>query len=152
MNHMKVSIIVPCYNVEKYIHRCFDSIVNQTYSNIECIFIDDCSPDNCFAILNKLIAQYSGKIDFQITRHAQNKGLSAARNTGTLAATGEYVCLVDSDDEITHDCIETLINLSMQYKGVDIVQGNTKTVPTPDANWMDFRGKHYPVHVSDNVS
>lgn len=148
---MKVSIIVPFYNAEKYIHRCFDSIVSQTYTNIECIFIDDCSPDHCYALLHTRIAQYSGKIDFQIIRHAQNKGVSAARNTGTLAAKGEYVFYLDSDDEITRDCIETLVNLAKTYQGIDIVQGNTIMVPTPEVNWMDFRGKHYPEYVTDNV-
>lgn len=122
---MKVSIIVPFYNAEKYIHRCFDSIANQTYASIECIFIDDCSPDHCSAILHTRIAEYSGKIDFQIIRHAQNKGVSAARNTGTLAAKGEYVYYLDSDDEMTRDCIETLVNLANTYQGIDIVQGNT---------------------------
>jgi glycosyltransferase involved in cell wall biosynthesis len=113
---MKVSIIVPFYNAEKYIHRCFDSIVNQTYANIECIFIDDCSPDHCYAILQTRIAEYAGKIDFQIIRHAQNKGVSAARNTGTLAAKGDYVYYLDSDDEITRDCIETLVNLQIHIQ------------------------------------
>ena len=148
---MKVSVIVPVYKAEKYIHRCFDSIAGQTYTNLECLFIDDGSPDRCYAILHTRIAQYSGEIDFQIIRHAQNRGLSAARNTGTLAARGEYIFYLDSDDEITRDCIETLVNLANKYHGVDIVQGNTKTVPARAMEWLDWGGKHYPEYVKDNI-
>ena len=108
MSLIKVSIIVPVYNVEKYINRCFESIINQRYTNIECIFVDDCSPDNCFEILNQRIAEYSGEIEFRIIRHIQNKGLSEARNSGTYQSSGEYVYYLDSDDEITQDCIQIL--------------------------------------------
>jgi glycosyltransferase involved in cell wall biosynthesis len=151
INCMKVSVIVPVYNVEKYINRCFDSIVKQTYTNIECIFVDDCSPDNCFEILNQLIAQYSGKIDFKMIKLSYNKGLSGARNKGILASTGEYVYLLDSDDEITPQCIETLVNLANKYKGVEIVQGNTKTVPEGEIEWIDFKGRKFPEYVKDNL-
>jgi glycosyltransferase involved in cell wall biosynthesis len=131
---MKVSIIVPVYNVEKYINRCFNSIICQSYTNIECIFIDDCSPDNSYQILRQRINEYQGNIYFNVIRHSKNKGLSGARNTGTLASTGDYIYYLDSDDEITNNCIEILVNLANKYPGVEIIQGNTKTIPQPKSN------------------
>ena len=148
---MKVSIIVPVYKVEEYIQRCFDSIKNQTYTTIECIFVDDCSPDNCYEILKQSITEYSGPIEFRIIRHEQNKGLSGARNTGTLAATGEYIYYLDSDDEITHDCIDTLVNLANKYPGVEMVQGNTKTIPQPVNDWRDISLINFPEYVNNNL-
>jgi len=148
---MKVSIIVPVYKVEEYIQRCFDSIKNQTYTTIECIFVDDCSPDNCYEILKQQIAEYSGWIDFKILRHEQNKGLSGARNTGTLAATGQYIYYLDSDDEITHDCIDTLVNLANKYPGVEMVQGNTKTIPQPEVDWRNIKSKGFPEYIDDHL-
>ncbi|MFW5886132.1 MAG: glycosyltransferase family 2 protein [Bacteroidota bacterium] len=148
---MKVSIIVPVYNVEKYIQRCLDSIKNQTYRNIECIFVDDCSPDNCFAIIEQQIAAYKGSIDFKILRHIQNKGLSGARNTGTLAATGEYIYYLDSDDEITQDCIEALVKLVKKYPGVEMVQGNTKTIPQPGNDWRNIKYKNFSEFINNSL-
>ena len=73
---MKVSIIVPVYNTEPYIVRCFESIANQTYTNIECLFVDDCTPDNSVGIIEQLMAQYSGSVVFRIVKHEVNRGLS----------------------------------------------------------------------------
>ena len=79
---MKISIIVPVYNVEQYIKECFDSIAAQTYKgDIECIFVDDCGQDKSVEILEKMIADYQGGISFSIIHHEHNKGLSGARNT-----------------------------------------------------------------------
>lgn len=149
---MKVSIIVPVYNVEQYIVRCFESVKNQTYANIECIFIDDCSPDNSSQILKDLILKYSGPIDFHIITHNRNKGLSEARNTGTKYATGDYIYYLDSDDEITYHCLEELSNLVKQYPKVDLVQGNTRTVPQTDRenDWRDISQKKFPEYVEDS--
>jgi glycosyltransferase involved in cell wall biosynthesis len=148
---MKISIIVPVYNVEKYIHRCFNSIINQSYTNIECIFIDDCSPDNCYQILKQRINEYKGNIEFSIIRHSKNKGLSGARNTGTLASTGDYIYYLDSDDEITNNCIEILVNLANKYPGVEIVQGNTKTIPSPKSDWRNIKLKNFPEFVNNKL-
>lgn len=128
---MKVSIIVPVYNVEKYIERCFNSIVNQTYYDIECIFVDDSTPDNSGQILRELISKYEGVIKFIIVKHDKNKGLAAARNTGTKLATGDYIYYLDSDDEITLGCIEDLTALALKYPDVDMVQGITKIDQNP---------------------
>lgn len=143
---MKISIIVPVYNVEEYIKECFDSISTQTYKGeIECIFVDDCGQDNSVTMLEKLIKDYQGLIKFRIIHHDHNKGLSGARNTGILHATGDYLYFIDSDDTITPDCIEKLAGLLEQYPGVDIVQGSTKS----SWKWLQLAGKRFP-EFSDN--
>lgn len=100
-----VSIIVPVYNVAGYVGRCFDSIAAQTYPYLECIFVDDCGTDASMEIVRERIEAYQGSIDFKIVRHEKNRGLSAARNTGTDSATGEYIWYVDSDDFIGNDAV-----------------------------------------------
>ncbi len=121
---MKVSIVIPVYNVEAYIGECVASVMAQTYPAIECILVDDCSPDNSMAIAEGMIAAYTGPVEFRLLRHERNRGVSAARNIGTQAATGEYLYYLDSDDYITPDCIETLVRVTAKYPGVDVVQGN----------------------------
>lgn len=143
---MKISIIVPVYNVEQYIKECFDSISAQTYKGeIECIFVDDCGQDDSVAVLEKLIADYHGAIKFCIVHHEHNKGLSGARNTGICHAKGDYLYFIDSDDSITPDCIEKLVDLAEKYPQVDIVQGSTKS----KLKWLQLANKHFPEY-SDN--
>lgn len=145
---MKISIIVPVYNVEPYLARCFDSIAAQTYPDIECIFVDDASPDDSFRILCDRIASYSGPFVFRILRHTSNKGLSEARNTGTLASTGKYVYYLDSDDAIPERSIEHLAAVALKYGDVDIVQGNTEVVSDSgdrvEAEFWSLTGKSFP--------
>lgn len=130
---MKISIIVPVYNVEQYIKECFDSIAAQTYKGeIECIFVDDCGKDDSVAVLEKLIAEYKGPIQFCIVHHEHNKGLSGARNMGIKKASGDYLYFLDSDDSITSDCIEKLTTLAEKYPGVEIVQGSAKS----NSDWL----------------
>lgn len=113
----KVSVIVPIYNVEKYLNRCVDSVLNQTYKNLEIILVDDGSPDKCGAI-----ADSYQKNDNRIkSLHKKNGGLSDARNYGMKYATGEYVLFLDSDDWLKEEMIETLIKLVFEHKA-DIVQ------------------------------
>ena len=95
----KISVIVPVYNVEKYLHRCVDSILAQTYQNIEIILVDDGSTDN-----SSLICDEYEKQDSRVkVIHKVNGGLSSARNAGIEAATGDYIGFIDSDDYITED-------------------------------------------------
>lgn len=133
---MKISIIIPVYNVEPYIERCFNSVVAQTYNNqqIECLFIDDCSPDNCHTILERKIEAYQGDIDFKTIRHPENKGLSGARNTGVDSASGEYLYFFDSDDEITPNCIEHLVSLAQKHSQCDYVQGSAVWISAENTN------------------
>lgn len=120
----EVSIIIPVYNVAPYIKRCLDSVVAQTFQDIECILVDDCATDNSMIIVEDFIKNYQGRIKFKTIHHAQNSGLSAARNTGIKESTSKYLYFLDSDDSITPDCIETLFNLFLKYPGISFGQGN----------------------------
>lgn len=100
MTYHKISIIVPIYNVEKYIKSCIDSIIQQDYPNIECIFVNDCTQDKSMIIVNNCLNKYKGSIEFKIINHENNLGLSAARNTGVKRSTGDYLYFLDSDDEL----------------------------------------------------
>lgn len=113
----KVSVIVPIYKVENYLNRCVDSILNQTYKNIEVILVDDGSPDKCGEISDS----YAINDSRVKSLHKENGGLSDARNYGMRYLTGEYVVFVDSDDWIKEEMIETLVGLAMDLKA-DIVQ------------------------------
>ena len=101
----KVSVIVPVYQVEKYLRRCIDSICAQTYKNLEIILVDDGSTDGSGEICDK----YENIDDRIIVIHQKNQGLSEARNTGLECATGEYIAFVDSDDLIREDMYEILL-------------------------------------------
>ena len=112
----KISVIVPVYNVEDYLHKCIDSILSQTYSNFELLLIDDGSTDNSA----KICDQYAQK-DFRVeVFHKVNGGVSAARNLGIENAIGEWICFVDSDDwiesEVLHD-----VRSKIENKIVDLV-------------------------------
>ena len=101
----KFSIIVPVYNVENYLAKCLDSLINQTYTNIEIICINDGSTDNSLEILNEY-ARIDNRV---ILINQENQGVSAARNRGLTVATGDYVLFVDSDDWIESDTCKILI-------------------------------------------
>ena len=107
----KISVIVPIYNVEKYLRVCVDSIINQTYKNLEIILVDDESPDNCPAICD----EYKEKDNRIKVIHQKNKGLSGARNSGIDISTGKYLVFLDSDDYLELDAIEILYNSLKQY-------------------------------------
>jgi len=127
---MKVSIVIPVYNVSQYIRRCIDSVIAQDYTDvIECILIDDCGTDNSIEIAEQIISDYKGHIEFKILHHSQNKGLSAARNTGIEAATGDYLFFIDSDDSITPNCISLLVEEVKKHPDVELVQGYTVSIP-----------------------
>lgn len=101
----KISVIIPVYNVEKYIHECIDSVINQTYTNLEIILVDDGSTDSCASICDA----YAKKDSRIRVIHKENGGLSDARNAGLEIATGKYIGYVDSDDYIAPDMYECLL-------------------------------------------
>ena len=101
-----ISVIVPIYNVEKYLERCVDSIVNQTYKILEIILVDDGSPDNC----PQMCDDYAKKDSRIKVIHKENGGLSDARNAGMAVATGEYISFIDSDDYVSDDFFECLMD------------------------------------------
>ena len=114
---IKISVIVPVYNVEDYLKECLDSIINQTLKEIEILCIDDCGTDNSIDILR----EYSKKDDrIKIISHKENKGLGPARNTGINETKGEYISFIDSDDYISRDYLENLYNTIIKYD-TDIV-------------------------------
>ena len=110
-----ISVIVPVYKVEQFIHRCVDSILNQTYTNLEIILVDDGSPDRCGEICD----EYAEKDSRIRVIHQKNGGLSAARNAGLDICTGDYIAFVDSDDYIEADMYERMLTAAIAYK-VDI--------------------------------
>ena len=116
---MKVSIIIPVYNVAPYIKRCLDSVVAQSFQDIECILVDDCGTDNSKEIVQQYIDNYQGQIQFKFIHHEKNLGLSGARNTGIKVATGEWLYFLDSDDSIIPDCIAILLALQEKYPDWD---------------------------------
>lgn len=123
---MRVSIIIPVYNVSDYVERCLNSVMAQTYTDLECIIVDDCTPDDSIKKCERMIAQYDGPIEFKILHHKHNRGLSAARNTGTASASGDYLYYLDSDDFILSDCIETLIKEIDEYPNTEMVCGRSE--------------------------
>lgn len=108
----KISIIVPVYNVEKYLHRCVNSIINQTLKEIEVILVDDESPDNCPQICD----EYALKDSRIKVIHKKNEGLGLTRNAGINIATGEFIAFVDSDDWVDLTMYETLYNTAKKYQ------------------------------------
>lgn len=119
----KISVIVPIYKVEDYLHRCVDSIINQTYTNLEIILVDDGSPDDCPMICD----EYAEKDNRIRVVHKKNGGLSDARNAGIDIATGEYIMFIDSDDFVDIEMMESMMK-NMIDNNVDMVVCNIKYV------------------------
>lgn len=111
-----VSIIIPIYNVEKYLEKCIHSILNQTYKNLEIILVDDGSPDRCGEICD----QYAKKDGRIIVLHQKNRGLGAARNAGIAIASGKYLLFIDSDDYVDAELAEKTVKLA-EDENADIV-------------------------------
>ena len=112
MKNPQVSIVVPVYNVEKYLPECLDSILTQTLKNIEVIVIDDGSPDNCGAIID----EYSKRDPRVIPIHQKNSGYSVSVNKGIELAKGEYIGIIESDDWIEPNMYEILYKNAKHYK------------------------------------
>ena len=123
-----ISVIVPIYNVEKYLERCVDSIVNQTYRNLEIILVDDGSPDNC----PKMCDDFAKKDSRIRVVHKKNGGLSDARNSGMKIASGECIVFVDSDDYV--DC-------NMIAKMYDVMLKDDSDVVSCGVKWVDENGE-----------
>lgn len=130
----KVSVIVPIYNVSKYLPRCVDSLIEQTYENLEIILVDDCSTDNGAEIARDYQLKNPEKVIF-IEREC-NGGLSAARNSGIRASSGEWLTFVDSDDWVSSDFVKTLYDTAIA-DSADIVMS--------DFNYAFKSGKTYEV-------
>lgn len=120
---MKVSIIVPLYKAELYVEKCFESIISQTYRDIELVFVDDGSPDNSGQIADKLSLETN---EFGITViHQSNRGASSARNAGIKVATGDYLLFIDSDDFLRHnDSLERIVAYAQSKNFPDVIGFN----------------------------
>lgn len=126
MNLGVVSVVLPIYGVEKYLDRCINSIVNQTYSNLEIILVDDGSPDNCPVMCDEW-----AKKDHRIQAiHKKNAGQGMARNTGIEHAHGEYICFVDSDDYIAADTVEKCIAAAKKNDAEVVLFGFNRVRPS----------------------
>ncbi|MBD5253376.1 MAG: glycosyltransferase [Barnesiella sp.] len=114
MSQVKVSVIVPIYNVEEYIEKCVRTLFEQTLDDMEYIFVDDCSPDGSMAVVEKVLADYPHRRhQAKIIRHDENKGVSRSRQDGFDASTGEYVIHCDPDDWVERDMYELMYSKAM---------------------------------------
>lgn len=125
---LKVSIILPIFNVVPYIERCLTSIYNQSYQNFEVIIIDDCGCDNSMDIVYSYLTP-DKQSKTRIIHYDKNRGISAARNTGINTAIGDYLYFIDSDDYIHTDCLKTFTILAERYKYPDTIFGSATLVP-----------------------
>lgn len=137
-----VSVVIPIYKVEAYLNRCVESVVNQSYRNLQIILVDDGSPDNC----PQMCEEWKNKDNRIEVIHKQNAGLGMARNSGMDLASGSYVTFVDSDDYIAVDTIEKLYRLAKAnnsdvcyYGCVDVIDGQ-ESAKTPPLK-LHFEGK-----------
>lgn len=122
---LRVSIVIPIYNVEQWVRRCLLSVCHQTYENIECIIVNDATPDNSMEVVTSVLKEYRGKIEFKTVTHKKNLGLSAARNTGVKAASGDYLFFLDSDDELySVDSISLFKKYIDCYGNADFILGD----------------------------
>lgn len=126
----KISVIVAAYNIEQYISKCLDSIINQTYKNLEIIIVDDGSSDGT----GRIVDEYAIIDSRIVVIHKENGGVSSARNRGIDIATGDYIGFVDGDDTIEADMYEMLINNAIKYDadishcGYKLVEKNKETL------------------------
>ena len=127
---MNISVIIPIYNVEKFVERCILSIINQTYTKeVECIIVNDCTPDSSMKIVERLVADYKGQIRFKLLNHERNKGIAAVRNTGLNAASGDYIIYIDSDDYCEQDMLEKMYTKAVEEDADVIVADFWDTYP-----------------------
>ena len=135
---VKFSIVVPVYNVEKYLSRCINSLINQTLKEIEIILVDDGSPDSCGSICD----EYAQKDNRIKVIHKKNEGVSAARNDGLISATGEWIIFCDSDDWMEENACELLYNEGIK-KNVDVVIGDIYRVKDQNRIYNKFFDKEF---------
>ncbi len=143
-----VSIIVPVYNVEKYLARCIDSLLAQTYGNLEIILVNDGSTDRSAEIAARYVRQDSR---MRLIDHEFNRGLMRARQTGYMAAKGDYITFCDSDDTLPADAVRTLLTVALEGS-YDIVSGEILFIPVQGEprkfrHSLSFEGGGDPVEI-----
>ena len=148
MEKTLISIVLPIYNIEKYLTDCIESVINQTYKNIEIILVDDGSEDNCATICDN----YANKDKRIKVIHKENGGLSDARNAGLKIATGEYITFIDSDDIIDKQYIENLFEILVE-NNADIAICNYKEIEEKN-NYKQLPKNYKPkneIDIFDNI-
>ena len=145
---VKVSIIIPAYNVEKYVAKCLDSILNQSYQNYEIIVVNDGSKDNTLNILEKYSIMFNGKM--RIISQS-NQGQSSARNNGMEYVTGKYILFIDADDYILNDYIEVLLT-NAENNSADLVICSYKKVLNDDTIVVTRNSKEWDIEFSHGLS
>ena len=133
-NAVYFSIIIPVYNTEKYLSRCLDSVVNQTFKNIEIIIVNDASQGNCKEIIEEYLKK-DNRIKY--IEHSENKSLLQARKTGNIASSGKYIMYVDSDDEIEINACEEIFNV-IKNEDCDIVSFGTKVISNDKTKFIQW--------------
>lgn len=137
-----VSVIIPIYNVEKYLPACLDSVINQTHSNIEILLVDDCGTDASMQIARKYAAKDSR---IKILTHLKNKGLSAARNTGLQAAQAPFVMFLDSDDYYAPDICEKMLK-GIVHSEADLAMCGTSVIYEENEEMKKSDDQYYHIH------
>ena len=135
---VKISVIIPVYNVEKYLKRCLDSIINQTYKNLEIILIDDGSTDKS----GKICDEYAQKDKRIIVIHKENGGVSSARNKGLDICIGDYISFIDSDDWIEEDFFEYVVN---NAKDNDLLIFDYYITNGKSTKWIKYRRTKFEI-------
>ena len=131
-----VTISIPIFKCEKFIIRCLESVKNQTYKNLEIVLVNDCTPDESM-LLVKNFMDANPDLTIKIIEHQENSGLSVVRNNGIKASTGKYLFFLDSDDEITTDCIELLVKKA-EKTDAQIIIAQNRWINTFDNTTKDF--------------
>ena len=144
----KISVIIPVYNVEKFLKRCVESVMKQTYRNIEVILVNDGSTDGSLGVAKELQKKYPQIIIV----NKENGGLSSARNAGIKASSGDYIAFLDSDDWVTPDCYEYMLNLAVENKAeisdvmIYQVWSENDKIPTSDERIELYSGRDILEH------
>lgn len=151
-----VSVIVPIYNVEKYIEKCARSLFEQTFDDIEYIFVNDCTPDDSMEILSNVMNEYPDKINkCKIINHNRNQGLTFARNSGLSVAKGTYIIHCDSDDWMERDMLSSMCSLA-KTENADIVTCDFRmiyqnySVDFHSINWGEYKIKSLQDYIANN--
>ncbi len=131
-----VTISIPIFKCEKFIIRCLESVKNQTYKNLEIVLVNDCTPDDSMSLVKNFM-DANPDLTIKIIEHQENSGLSVVRNNGIKASTGKYLFFLDSDDEITTDCIELLVKKA-EKTDAQIIIAQNRWINTFDNTTKDF--------------
>ena len=137
-NEPLVTVVIPIYNTERYLERCVESVLNQTYRSLEILLVDDGSPDGCPRMCDAF-AERDARVR---VIHKQNEGLGMARNTGIDHATGDYICFFDSDDYVEPDTVAACVAAAVAHRADMVVFGHTDV--TPDGTPVRMRIPHPP--------